>query len=385
MDLFGSASSLQGFAEVLKRQDGAARAAKLPVPRARQTQLLLAHEKADPSRAPLDHHSVAGRLEEPQSPKDLLASDRRGAACGSRGAAQPRASHISIARVDGQTSVPGGQLRRLYLADENERLRLQVRSLDDVIVQLNKEHKLLLPRAVAERAAQAQAQQLQVEYDQKLAAAREKHAGELAVHEATLAQASDAIKAGHLKLQEMEDFHQQELAHVEAQKREQEEQMREHLQSVNAQHDAELEEVNKAHAKALDNVREQGQEVTTRLRNRHDAMAAQLEEMRQSSSSSIERLNAEMASLKHDSSQQIQRSRLLKSEVDSLRSELTAARKSSLELQAAIKDVRAEGAVKSEEQRKRATDFEAQLEALSQQHAQLETEAALLRGARFCL
>ena len=73
MELFGSASSLQGFPEVLKRQDGAARAAKLPVPRARQTQLLLAHEKADPSRAPLDHHSVAGRLEEPESPKDLLA------------------------------------------------------------------------------------------------------------------------------------------------------------------------------------------------------------------------------------------------------------------------------------------------------------------------
>jgi chromosome segregation ATPase len=386
MDLFGTASSLQGFAGVLKRQDGAARATKLLMPRAIQSQPPLAHAIADSRRAPLDHHNVAGRLEEshsPQraaeSPKDMLASNRRG----SRGAAQPRASHITIARADGQTSVPGGQLRRLYLADENERLRLQVRSLDDVIVQLNKDRKLLLPRAVAERAAQAQAQQLQVEYDQKLAAERKKHAGELAVHEAALAQASDAIKAEELKLQELEDFHRQELARVEAQKRQQEEQMREQLQSVHAQHDADLEEVNRAHATALDNVREQGQEVMTRLRNRHDAMAVQLEEIRQSSSAIIERLNAEMASLKHDFSQQIQRSRLLKSEVDSLRSDLTAARKSNLELQAAIMDARAEGAVKSEEQRKRATDFEAQLETLSQQHAQLETEAALLRGERF--
>ena len=369
------------------------RIAKLAaVPHAHQPQRLLAHAIGDShSRDALGAHD-ADVPPEPSSPQRAAGGATGGKAREAsvtprRGVRTLGGSHITIAPrcnigADGPTSVPSGQLRRLRLAEENERLRLHVSSLDDVIGQLQKEHKLLLPRAVTERAAQAQAQQLQVDYDKKLAAERKQHAGELATREAALEQARDAIKAEQLKLQSLEDSIQQERARVKEQMCEREEQMREQLQSVHVQADAELEEMKEAHAKRLEKVREEGQEALNRMRNRHNAMETELEKAKEEHSATIERLSAELRAKSAEASHQTGRCRTLTRELEATGNDLGAARKRNLELEGVVKQAQADGAEKTERQRQKANEFEVELEALSKQHAQLEIEAAGLRGER---
>ena len=227
-------------------------------------------------------------------------------------------------------------------------------------------------------------QQMQAEHVKELGVLREEHSKEVKTLRDELSRERDAVRSQqdkdrdeHMRSQqEMKDKHKEELDRLRAEMRERETEMRQQLQSLQVQHEADVLALKDAHAADVEHTRGEGIEARRDVLDRLALKEAELEKLRQVHRDEVKNVHKEMGGLREEMAREVESANRVKREHEAAVVELAAVRASEQLLQTMIKDVRAEGAAREEEERKRAAIVEAELAALRMEHAQLEGKMA---------